>query len=78
MPKPRSRDAQHDQRSTKMVVRDLLDQLPDDCTLADIQYHLSVLEAIDRGMIEAAEGHVIPHDVVERELREKWQLGVGG
>ena len=35
--------------TTKQDVRELLDQLPDDSTIEDIQYHLYVLEKIRRG-----------------------------
>ena len=35
--------------TAKQDVEHLLDQLPDDSTLEDIQYHLYVLEKIKRG-----------------------------
>ena len=35
----------------------LLQKLPDDCTLEDVQYHLYVLEKVRRGIVRAgAEG----------------------
>jgi len=59
---------------TKQRVRTLLEQLPDDCTIEDIQYHLYVIERIERGLADAEAGRVIPHEQVARELREKWLL----
>ena len=41
---------------TKDVVRDLLDQLPDDCTIDDVQYHLYVIASVEQGRAEIAEG----------------------
>ncbi len=59
----------------KRAVRELLDKLPDDCTLEDVLYHLYVLERVSRGLAEADAGQLIPHSQVEEELRRKWLLG---
>jgi predicted transcriptional regulator len=59
----------------KQAVRDLLDKLPDDCTLDDVLYHLYVVQRISQGLAEADAGHLIPHEEVERELRRRWLLG---
>jgi len=40
--------------TAKDEIKALLDKLPDDCSLEDIQYHLYVVEKIHRG-IERAE-----------------------
>lgn len=40
----------------KQEVEALLQKLPDECTLEDIQYHLYVIEKVQRG-IQAAEQH---------------------
>ena len=63
---------------TKDAVRDLLDKLPDDCTLEDVLYHLYVLQAIDRGLADAEAGRTIPQDEVAEEMRKKWVLGAAG
>jgi len=42
--------------AAKQEVEALLKKLPDECTLEDIQYHLYVIEKIQRG-IQAAEQH---------------------
>jgi predicted transcriptional regulator len=60
---------------TKQTVRDLLDRLPDDCTLDDVLYHLYVLQRIARGVAQADAGELIPHERVEQELRRRWLIG---
>ena len=40
-------------QTTKQEVSDLLNRLPDDCTLEDVQYHLYVLQKIERGLKDA-------------------------
>lgn len=60
---------------TKETVRDLLDRLPDNCTLQDVLYHLYVISEIEEGIRELDEGRGIPHEQVEQELRRKWRLG---
>lgn len=64
--------------TTKERVQDVLDRLPDDCTLDDVLYHLYVLQAIDRGLADADAGRTIPHEQVVEELRKKWVLGAAG
>jgi len=36
--------------TAKQEVRSLLQKLPDNCTLEDIQYHLYVIEKINKGL----------------------------
>lgn len=60
---------------TKDTVRELLDRLPDDCTLEDVLYHLYVIQAIDRGLQDAKAGRTISHEEVAEEMRRKRVLG---
>ena len=64
--------------TAKDTVRALLDRLPDDCSLDDVQYHLYVVQAVDRGDADERAGHTIPHEQVDAELRRKWLLGRAG
>jgi hypothetical protein len=64
--------------TAKDTVRALLDRLPDDCTLDDVQYHLYVVRAVARGEIDEEARRIIPHEQVEIELRRKWLLGRAG
>ncbi len=47
-------------QTAKYEVSKLLTHLPDDCTLEDIQYHLYVLQKIERGLKDAEEGRIGP------------------
>jgi predicted transcriptional regulator len=60
---------------TKQAVLDLLEKLLEDCTIDDIQYHLSVLQTIERGRRDIAQGNKLSHEDVKRELRATWQSG---
>ncbi len=61
--------------TAKETVRALLDRLPDDCSLDEVQYHLYVVQAITRGEADEEAGRLIPHEQVAAELRRKWLLG---
>jgi hypothetical protein len=61
--------------STKDTVRALLDRLPEDCTLDDVQYHLYVLQALGCGAADEQAGRTIPHEQVDAELRRRWLFG---
>lgn len=61
----------------KQAVRALLDRLPDDCSVEDVLYHLYVLQAVERGQADAANGRTIPHEEVESAMRQKWLRGAG-
>ena len=59
----------------KDKVRELLDGLPDDCSLDDILYHLYVVQQVEDGLADVVAGRTIPHERVAEELRRKWQIG---
>lgn len=63
--------------TTKEKVRALLDWLPDDCTLDDVQYHLYVTQAVARGLADEQAGRTISQAQVEAEMRRKWLVGAG-
>jgi predicted transcriptional regulator len=60
---------------TKETVKAVLDQLPDDCSLEDVLYHLYVVQAVAQGRAEVQAGKTIPHEQVAEELRQKWVAG---
>jgi hypothetical protein len=62
-------------QSTKETVRAMLDQLPDDCSLEDVLYHLYVRQKVEAGLVDVAAGRLIPHIQVAEELRRKWVKG---
>ncbi len=58
-------------QTAKQEVSDLLNRLPDDCTLEDVQYHLYVLQKIERGLRDVEEGRVYTQEEVEKKM-SKW------
>ena len=57
--------------TAKQEVRRLLDQIPDDATFEDIQYHIYVREKIERGLQDVEEGRVVSEEEMERRM-QKW------
>ncbi len=57
--------------TAKQEVAQLLTQLPDDATLEDIQYHLYVLEKIQRGCADMAAGRSYTSEQA-RERLARW------
>ena len=57
--------------TVKEEVKHILENLPDDCTLEDIQYHLFVLQKIENGLEDLKERRVVSQEEVEKKL-EKW------
>jgi hypothetical protein len=55
----------------KDEVKEILERLPDDCTIEDIQYHLYVVEKIKKGINRAEEEGTYSHAEIE-EKYEKW------
>jgi hypothetical protein len=55
----------------KQQVASLLQKLPDDCSLEDIQYHLYVIEKIKNGVARAEVEGVISQQAAEQQLA-KW------
>lgn len=49
----------------------LLKKLPDDCSYEDIQYHLYVLQKIERGLKDIESGRIYSHVEVKKRLN-KW------
>ncbi len=57
--------------SAKDEVRQLLDSLPDDATLEDVQYSIYVRERVLRGRQEADAGQVLDQDEVDLRMK-RW------
>jgi hypothetical protein len=53
-------------------ISNLIDDLPDDATIADVQYRLYIIDAVNRGRDEIVSGAGIPHEQVADEMRAKW------
>ena len=57
--------------SPKKKAAKLLKDLPDDCSYEDIQYHLYVIQKIERGLKEAESGKGYTTEQVRKKL-SKW------
>ena len=52
----------------------MIKELPDDCTIEDIQYHLYVLEKVERGIRAIDEGLIVPQEEAEKMVKEWLKL----
>jgi predicted transcriptional regulator len=57
--------------TAKQDVRRVLDGLPEEASLEDIQYHLYVLQRIERGRDDVEAGRVLP----QGEVEQRWLGG---
>ncbi|HEY2414135.1 MAG TPA: hypothetical protein VGI40_17960 [Pirellulaceae bacterium] len=61
---------------TKQAAIELINSLPDDCTLDDIQYHLFVRRSVERGLQDIENGRVLSVDEMERRVGQ-WLVSSG-
>jgi predicted transcriptional regulator len=57
--------------TAKEEVRRILDSLPDDATVEDIQYRIYVRQAIAAGLRDIDQGRVVSQEEVERRM-SRW------
>lgn len=55
--------------SIKTEVLQLIQALPDDCTLEDIQYRLYLRQVLEEGIADVEQGNVIPDAEAKRRMR---------
>jgi predicted transcriptional regulator len=55
-------------QSAKKSAQEILDQLPEDADWDRIMYELYVKQKIERGLRAAADGRIISHEEVKRQL----------
>jgi len=58
-------------QTAKQEVMELLQQLPDDSSLEEIQYHLYVRQKIQRGLRDVEQAKVHTQEEVEKRMK-KW------
>ena len=56
--------------SAKEFIIQILDSLPDDCSVEDIQYELYVRQAIQKGEDAAEKRQALGHEELIREMAE--------
>jgi predicted transcriptional regulator len=54
--------------TVKEEVRKILEQLPDDVSFEDVQYHIYVRQKLERGLKDIEEGRVLTHDEVAQRM----------
>ena len=57
--------------SAKDVARQILDSLPEDCSLQEIQYRLHVRQMVEEGRQDVRNGKVVSQEEIEQDL-ERW------
>jgi len=57
--------------TAKEQVQQILEELPENASLEDIQYHIYVRQKIQQGLDDVDAGRVVPHEEVEKRL-SKW------
>ena len=57
--------------TAKGQVEEILEMLPEDASLEDIQYHIYVRQKIQQGLDDVEAGRVVSHEEVQRRLA-KW------
>ena len=55
----------------KEEVQTMIANLPDDCTVEDIQYHLYVIEKVQNGMQDIEEFKTLTHEEAQEKM-QKW------
>jgi hypothetical protein len=54
----------------KEIAQDVLKNVPDDCSFADIEYHLRIRELIEEGRRDLRDGRTFIQDEIERDLAQ--------
>ena len=57
--------------TAKKEVQKMLEQIPDDSSFEDIQYHIYVREKIEHGLKDIEEGRILDQEEIERRM-SKW------
>lgn len=55
----------------KEEVIQLIEKMPDDCTVEDILYELYLKQKVDKGLQDIKEGRVVKHEEVKQRMA-KW------
>ena len=56
--------------TTKQLLRDFTDKLPDEISLAEAFEELQILDGIREGQRDVAEGRIISHEEMKRRIAE--------
>jgi len=56
-----------------MLLRKMLDKIPDGASFEDIQYHIYVCQKTERGLKDIKEGRVLSQEEIEQRRRNKYE-----
>ena len=56
--------------TVKQEIEALIQRLPEDCTIEDVQYHLYILEKVRRGVESSEAGRVKTQEEVEERFSQ--------
>jgi len=56
--------------TTKEAIQKLVDRLPEDATIEDLQYQLYVLQKIKAGEEDLTSGRTVPHAEILKDLAQ--------
>jgi len=59
--------------TAKEQVQRILEVIPDDASMEDIQYHIYVRQKVDQGLADGDAGRVVSHEEAMRRL-DKWRI----
>jgi predicted transcriptional regulator len=54
--------------TVKDQVRKIIDQMPEECTVEDVQHQLYLIGKVQKGLKSIDEGRGIPHEDVRRQF----------
>ena len=54
----------------------LIQSLPEDCSIEDIQYHLYVRQKVEKGLAAVESGRIVPQEDAEQRVAE-WVKSTG-
>jgi predicted transcriptional regulator len=46
----------------------LIQSLPDDCSIEEIQYHLYVIQKVEKGLADVEQGRIVSQEEAERRV----------
>ncbi|MGI9559294.1 MAG: hypothetical protein ACR2NQ_06555 [Thermodesulfobacteriota bacterium] len=58
-------------KTVKQRVQSILDNLPDDCSLEDVQYQIYATEKIRKGLARSEAGETLTQEEVEKKFSKR-------
>ncbi len=62
------------QTTVKEALKDIVEQLPKECSWDDVMYRIYVRQKIESGLAELAAGRTVPHEEVFEEFEDTFTI----